>query len=163
MPTINELLASLEEADAVSGTQKIAQETPAPSSVEEAKAALMATIQQSKTAAESEESNQSVIEKMASDIASAEQYAQRREAELYGAAIWDGFMKRANQFASLADNFEDEDYDDVEPYGKEASHEKTAEEYLVEGGQEALQRMATLNAAAFEYGFDKIANLLDAE
>jgi hypothetical protein len=42
------------------------------------------------------------LEKMASDLAAADEHRMHKEAQLYGAAVFDGFISRANQFAANA-------------------------------------------------------------
>lgn len=74
------------------------------SGVESARTALGNSLQQLQQPREKVASASAVasLEKMASDLAAADEHRMHKEAQLYGAAVFDGFISRANQFAANA-------------------------------------------------------------
>lgn len=103
------------------------------------------------------------LTKIASRLATAEQEALVKEAELYGAALCDGFMSRMGQYENAAGG-----YDKTASYtGGEASFEKFASENpeLVKqaaelGYQETRTELEKVASHAFEEGYLKTAEVI---
>ena len=89
-------------------SEKVASAPSAPqggSSVEASRAALGNSLQQLQRPVQEKVASESAVaslEKMASDLAAADEHRMHKEAQLYGAAVFDGFISRANQFAANA-------------------------------------------------------------
>jgi len=100
---ITDVLKSLDESDDTS-TEKTASEATSKSDVRNE---LVEILLRGKGAADGTEKVASTgptqdLEKIASDLAEAEQDAMTKEAQLYGAAVCDGFMARLSQYEEAA-------------------------------------------------------------
>lgn len=131
------------------------------------------------------------LTKIANDLAEADEVATIKEARLYGAAVFDGFLSRANQYAAgsektasaqqeaatidqikqaAATGYSAMDYAlnalQGEPATqKHATHQKTAQEEYNEGVLAGLNKVAEHAIDCFERGFehmDAIAQSLDS-
>ena len=146
MTSINSIL------NEISGGTKTAAETndaPAPS-VADARNALSSALASHQKVASTEETPLD-IEKLASHIGDIDFAGTVREGELVGAAIFDGFIKRANEYAAssaklAADDSCEEDDKKSERKEKEDAEdmEKEASDYMVAGGKDALEKVAAL-------------------
>ncbi len=99
-----ELKSVLKQLKISAGTEKTAEEKPAGESKiavarESLQGALDVALKQAEKVASSTDTSASdSLEKMASDLASADREAMIKEANLYGAAIMDGFVARGSQY-----------------------------------------------------------------
>lgn len=97
MSDIKTFLQDMRNSEA--GTAKVASETaPSVSAARDAVAAAASNLGATKTAAQNSPSAIDELTKIASDLADADEHAQMKQAHLHGAAIFDGFIARANQY-----------------------------------------------------------------
>lgn len=161
MPSIQKILSEM------NAPKTAAASTPAAPSVAETRQALAQSLQQDKTA----NTVDPVIsyEKLASQLGDLDFAGTMREGELMGAAVFDGFLKRANEYAAHAakhaaefpeDEEEEEEEDEEE---EEEDMEKEASASLIAGGRAALEKVAALSRGSFEYGFACVNDLLDSQ
>jgi len=107
MPSIKDILNDLNGV-ADSQTTKVASAPATVHDLDQKRAALESALegvhpQQTKVASnQNDASATATLEKVASDLADAEQAMTLKEAQLYGAAVFDGFVSRANQYAAGA-------------------------------------------------------------
>lgn len=187
MPSINDILKDLNGLKDQS-TTKVASDTSSQDAVSKTRAALdqaLESVQPSgnngtKTASAADPSATASLEKVANELADAEQSMTLKEAQLYGAAVFDGFVARANQYAAGAPaekvahaqhNGSDETavklaadlgYAEAENaiqqlLGQEKQaryhNEKTAAEDDARGVMAAMEKIAELTDDCFERGF----------
>lgn len=168
-PTIQELLAELDETSNDGGEEKIANDASTGDTLEQARRDVEELLAHRKVASAGDSNpDELAIEKIASEIFAAEDTARRAEAETYGAAVFDGWIKRANQYVNGVQSYEAQLLAQAEAERqyeaqKLAAVEKTASDFMFEGAKESLQRLSLLNEAAFEKGASMIADLLDSE
>lgn len=107
MPSINDILQDLNGLADNSST-KVASAADEPNEIAQKRQALTSALEgvqpqyQDKVASAPDASATAALEKVASDLADAEQTMTLKEAQLYGAAVFDGFVARANQYAAGA-------------------------------------------------------------
>lgn len=108
MKSVQDIIDDLNRDSApVAGSEKTASTAPNGSPVETAREELRGSLQallggdQTKEASTSETAT-AHLEKVASDLAEADSLATIKEARLYGSAVFDGFIARANQFATAS-------------------------------------------------------------
>lgn len=168
MYTIEEILSDLQGH---SGQEKTAQATPPNSTLGPAKTAasvdaaskglsdvldqILGT-QTSKTAStHGADDVTSHMQKLAQDLADADTVSTVKEAQLYGAAVFDGFLSRANQYADAApvtyDGYKTASAQDTE------RAEAVAAEYGYATARNALEKVASWVAAAQEQTTEKTA------
>jgi hypothetical protein len=163
--SLNEILNDLNEAtqsktaeatSTVTETKKVAAESDLLEALQRAETSVQST----KTASTS--SPVSDLEKMASNLASADHEALVKEAEFYGAAVADGFMARINQYEQATDSMDKVASNDgvaVEKIAEEAVRgyietrdhmEKEASAHFDQGYSDTIGQIEKVAAACFE-------------
>lgn len=177
------------DADAV---KTASAETTPPATVADARSNLDAAVQNvlgggTKEASEGAPAQPGVLDgltKMASELAEADEQATIKEAQLFGAAAFDGFIARANEYAQNApvqqkvaavDEHADQLYKHAAYAGYDAMgavfgqqgppRQKTAaearEEYMREANEE-LEKVAQVATQSFELGYAHMAQIAEA-
>jgi hypothetical protein len=169
MPTVADIIRTLNQnPDSVKTAA--AHQGDGGAAVRQAGANLSASLQalqQTKTAAPVAATHS--LEKIASELAEADSSQMYKEAGLYGAAVFDAFVARANQYAANAPSASntkvaayhaDNEMLAAQHYHNEkvAHMNKTAAEYGYHDAEVALQMLqgektASMNKTAAEYGY----------
>ena len=198
MPAVSEILNDLNRSQ-TEQQEKVAAAADSTPDVESAQAQLAQSLQRlnsggnTKQASQADPNEASAIDglqKMASDLAAADEQRLVKEAQLYGAAVFDGFIARANQYAqaapgqskvAAAEGFDADanvklaaqlGYAEAENalsriaaqsgQAKTAQHTKTAEELDHEGVIAAMEKIAGHADDCFRRGYHQIGQLADA-
>ena len=151
------------------GTEKVASMSQQSASLENALSRALEASDNVKTASVTRRSPSSDLESMAVKLANAEQEALIKEAELYGAAVADGFIARMGSSGSsmnkVASYYDEGSSDDL--LVKEAMElgysetkmqlEKIAEEAFAAGYNDTLVSMSSNNQLTKQASFNKMA------
>lgn len=199
MKSVQDILDDLNRDSTSDPSQeKTASENPEGNSVENAKTALHQSVQELLGGSQKEASTDQngtdasaseYLTKIANDLAEADEVATIKEARLYGAAVFDGFLSRANQYAGNAEKtaahqparqqqdptarikqaaatgYNAMDYalnaiQRQQPQRqKQAAHQKTAEAEYNEGVMEGLNKVAEHSIDCFERGFEHMDSI----
>lgn len=193
MPIISDILNDLqrtqEPAVKTASTAGMDPVSAAAAELNASLAQLNLTKQASAQPQAPQQSATAAIEKMAHDLAAADEQRQLKMAQLHGAAIFDGFLARANQYASVApqtkvasvapvSNGESVKiaaqlgYSEAEnAINRIVSTEKTAQYHMMKtaaeehaaGVHDAMQKIAEVTDECFQRGYaqmEMIANAL---
>lgn len=179
MPSIQETLNSI-QTTFNTNTKEAAVTSPGASSVQAARDALNTALTGTTKEAGSVAQETFDVAKIASQLGDADFAARVKESELMGAAIFDGFIKRANQYTALKvagdddsdDAFmaglrakkDDDDDDDKKKKSKKSKgddcDEKVAHDAMLAGGQAALEKVAQMSRDSFNMGYEHIQHVL---
>lgn len=180
MKSVEDILVDLNRSTpSVPSQQKTASVTSETNSVENAKLALQRSVtdlingsQSKQASAVTDGSVSAHLTKVASDLAEADEVATIKEARLYGAAVFDGFLARANQYAGAAPqqktaSAQTSGVDRIKTAAATgynamdhalavlgSSRTKTAQEEYSEGVLEGLNKVAEHAIDCFERGFE---------
>ena len=158
--SITELLSSL--GNTTHATHKTASAQAPPAQVNNAREELqsaLAAATPAKLASERAESTN--LEKIAQDLSRADHVAAIKEAQVYGAAMMDGLLLRANQYAQTAPPAQK--VAAYRPQQQQQTFLKTAAEVQFEGAIDAMSHLGALAKSSYELGFDKMASLLASQ
>lgn len=105
----------------------------------------------SKTAAQNGDGSAQYLTKVAQDLAQMDMAATIKEAHVFGAAVFDGFISRANAYGNAGGATKTASY---------AQMEKIAAEEDMRGVRDALIKVAAASEDCFSRGFQHVQQLL---
>lgn len=152
---LNDILSDLRDVGA-SGMAKTAEaEKKATIPVSDAKKELVTALNEAtetqKTASEKSEPVTDRLVKIAEDLAGSEKEAMIKEANLYGSAVWDGFIAAAQRYEAAAGNVKVAEEQTFEKFAEE--NPEITKQAIELGYHHGKMQIEQLKQAAFKQGY----------